>query len=232
MEAEEVDKIFRAQLDSLEQVPGLTWEGDKLWPKVKAGIMGGLSPWWVGSLSIFVALIVTIGYLYHAQGKKGVQPVQVKEAQRPYVEPKHYTLSAKGEHQIPKSQAIQKLTSNAKKEVKKPDTVSLRAPERRMPLLRPLTLQHPSIRALKYSTKPIGAFRQDFKFKMPHYPMLTLKVNNSLNIDNLEQMIEVMKMHGQNYSYRYQYNPDPYAGTFLPFRKVSQGYLIIEDYHK
>lgn len=242
MEAKELDSIFRTKLDELEQVPDLVWDNHTAWNKIGPKVKTGWGKFWTWGI---ISTVVFIGGLVcFINPVKIVAPKTAKVINEVSVLPskKVDTLVKLDEKPLlPKERLLKNITAPSQNiSVEVLDTVS--KPKRfgafgkkakeywliepRLHLKRSgkgLPLSHWFL--VKGPKSPIG-------FYMPQTPVLRLQIGNALNLSNAFKLFETVQDQGASFRYSYEYSPNPFANSLVPFQKQDPRVIYINDYDK
>lgn len=217
MKPEEIDRLFRDELEKLDHVPGLEWNDEMTWKKIDSNLKGGWNHLWTWNL-LAIVVVVSSYLLYHSFLPNKTPVAQPKENIPVAVVPiKNDTIVTKKENPIGKKYKVKKKVSS----VKSVDTLaSIKDTIQEASLeMRP---DSTNIRYRQYlnryymSNTPLAG--PALNFSMPQNSVFRLGVNNSFNLSNLLRSVEAEKKAGDNFYYIYEYNrnPSPFRGNSYP----------------
>lgn len=235
MKPEEIDRLFRDELEKLDRVPGLEWNDASVWEKISSGLKGGRGSltWGVSVITVVIGAWLIYRFMPSKQPLVIQEPrvipavpspaktdtVTVAKAIAPVLKKKH--LSGNVE------QVVQLIDSVASSHVdsfvvlnRKIDSVSV---FEKVDSIRNRAVSSRFLsRRRKYQLPDSAGFNPDFKFSLPQSPVLRLKVNNGFNLPNLIKSIEAGKNANGDVNYIYEYDerpPSPYENT-----RIQDGY--------
>jgi hypothetical protein len=242
MEAEELDRIFRAKLDELEQVPDLVWDDSSAWNKVSPKIKTPSGKFWTwGLMGTAVLLSSLVWFMKPDQASVPKTERVIKETAIPPLK-KVDTLIGTVTATLSPTKDLSKNRSvpSPKTLLEAPDIPSrLERPrpfgrkakeywliEPRLQLNRAVKSLHLDPRDLTEDPKsPRG-------FYMPQTPVLELHVGNSLNLYNVFKLFETVRDQGGTFRYSYKYKPNSFGNSLIPFQKQDPRVFYINDYDK
>lgn len=243
MEAEELDRIFRAKLDELEQVPDLVWDDTTTWTKVSPKVKTGWSQFWTwGVMGVVMLLSVLVWLKPDKTPASKIKKVIVETAELP--SKKLDTLLRLAPKRLLSVSAFPK-------EITVPSQNTLRnvhdrvsTPERSQPFIqRPKAKEYwliePRLR-LKRSDRELHLDPWDLTMDskdviglyMPQTPVLRLQIGNTLNLSHALKLFETVQDQGASFRYSYIYRPSPFANSIAPFQKQDPRVIYINDYDK
>lgn len=243
MEAEELDRLFRARLAELEQVPDFVWDDSATWGKIGPKVKKGWGKFWTwGVMSTIVLLGILVWF------------VKPRESSVPKAE--KVLMEEAALLPFKKSDTLVKL-------VKKPLASTRNLPHNLTVSPQDTFLQVPDTafktpRSLAFTSKSkayklvepklnlvrFGKWRtlndwdmntvpqKNTKLYLPQTPVLRLHIGNTLNLSNALKLFETVQDQGYSFRYSYQYSPNPFANRSIPFQKQDSRVIYINDYDK
>lgn len=242
MKAEELDSIFRTKLDELEQVPDLVWDDNTAWKKVSPKIKTPWGKFWTwGLMGTAVLISSLVWFMKPDQASVAKTEGVIKKTAIPPLK-KVDTLIGTVTATLSPTKDLSKNRS-----VPSPKTL-LEAPDAPSRLERPRPfgrkakeywLIEPRLR-LKHSGKGLHLDPWDLTmdpknqrgFYMPQTPVLRLQIGNALNLSHALKLFKTIQDQGASFRYSYEYSPNPFANSFVPFQKQDPRVIYINDYDK
>lgn len=219
MNPEEIDRLFRDELEKLEAAPGLEWNDDAAWKKIDTRLQGGWPNLLMGSIIAVAA--VGLYMLYSTLFTKELPTPPKQDIVQAIVPLKTDTVEKIVVKEITpvkqKKQEVKKRSFPAKILDTVPALVVVPAdtpvqdsidtgrikPDAEHKNFR---YQHYQNRYRMYNSvipQPVPTFF------MPKYSVLRMDISNSYNFANLFKSLAAEQRAGENFYYIYEYNKNP-----------------------
>ncbi|MBO9701831.1 MAG: hypothetical protein J7604_16610 [Sporocytophaga sp.] len=219
MKPEEIDRLFRNELEKLDQVPGVEWNETGAWEKLKIQLKGG----WSSSMILTVSIIVITAVMwlvYIVSNHKDAPIPQNHHTAKQSLPAKVDSINKKEEKKAVHS--TKKFSKVNRLPVKEIDTIAISATDTTVIPLPQEELKESNkiITTILRKDKGIKlpSVKSDFNFEIPEQSVLRMKVNNQFNISNLIKSIEAGKNAEDNFYYYYEYDknfiPPPFENTY------------------
>ena len=206
MKPDEIDRLFRDELEKLDHVPGVEWNDTTPWNKVSDRLKGGGSKLWTWTFSTLLVFF-SLYLIYRVptppvtpqEGKKNLATAtrQIKvdtltEMDQAVATPERVRIKPKATLVVSQDSTVTESADTLSLISETGETISL---DRNF---NSIVQRHSLINTSLPNAK--------FKFSMPRVSYLHFEIKESFNFRDLNRSIDAANEEGKNFNLSYKYN--------------------------